>query len=327
MEDPAAPPAVAEDFVQVRVGGVVFETKVETLVRIPYFSSAIERFGETGPFVVDRDPKAFRHILNHVRDHGYGIPTKYAPDVDFYGLDSGEREVTSIAHPVPAWMSGERAVASGEGVTKVRHNRTIPTFRDVSDEVMIVMYTPGDGDEVDIVNYKCTDGTYKETFLPRDLALVRAVIPGPIKKMYDGWETVTGRRVAFLPANLTVYPDVPVNFSCSVRFTRPVFNPEIICIYSLLHIKHAIIVKEVMPAWFDLESHRIVWGAYDPVEQRWIHHDKYVLQDDAFTMLQNQPDSEIPLYRHKWICQRLFPDAIIIGVTVFGGVRGSNRRG
>jgi len=49
----------------------------------------------TVPFI-DRDAKAFRHVLSLLRDPGYTFPMKYQRELDFYGID---HELNTIMQP------------------------------------------------------------------------------------------------------------------------------------------------------------------------------------------------------------------------------------
>lgn len=74
------------------VGGVKFVTRESTLIKAPYFEVLIHNFECTNvndilyPEFIDRDPEAFKYILNHLRDSRYEVPDKYLPDMDYYGI-------------------------------------------------------------------------------------------------------------------------------------------------------------------------------------------------------------------------------------------------
>lgn len=64
--------------VKINAGGVIFETKYETLCRAPYFADMLANCDKdaTIPFL-DCDPEAFRCVLEYLRFPDYKIPTDY----------------------------------------------------------------------------------------------------------------------------------------------------------------------------------------------------------------------------------------------------------
>lgn len=75
--------------VRINVGGEIFETFKSTIDRVPYFNTLFNsQFYEPGKEIfVDRDPKIFRALLNHLRDRNNVFPKKYWQDLEYYGLD------------------------------------------------------------------------------------------------------------------------------------------------------------------------------------------------------------------------------------------------
>ncbi len=77
--------------VYLNVGGQIFETTEDTLLRSPYFSGIKNVNGsiktsKEEPYFIDRDPKLFRHILNLLRNPKYEYPYKYYSELKFYSL-------------------------------------------------------------------------------------------------------------------------------------------------------------------------------------------------------------------------------------------------
>jgi hypothetical protein len=73
------------DLVKINVGGTIFSTRIQTLKLSNYFKEwdhNIER-----DIFVDRNPKAFVHILEYLRDINYPYPQKYEYELDFYEID------------------------------------------------------------------------------------------------------------------------------------------------------------------------------------------------------------------------------------------------
>lgn len=81
------------------VGGARFETFVDTLTRgSTYFHSMVDsierqqRFRPSSSPVdpinlfVDRNPEAFRHVLNYLRDKNYPVPSEALLEFAFYGI-------------------------------------------------------------------------------------------------------------------------------------------------------------------------------------------------------------------------------------------------
>ena len=75
-----------ESFIELNVGGYIFNTTKETLKKCEYFEAILTRWDNKIPKYIDRDGKSFRYILRYLRNPNYLIPTKYYYDVLFYGL-------------------------------------------------------------------------------------------------------------------------------------------------------------------------------------------------------------------------------------------------
>src|SRR3982751_2780936 len=68
------------------VGGQIFKTYRNTLIRIPYFRNMIECCEDLNEIFVDRSSHIFDHVLAYVIDPKYPFPTKYGYELDFYGI-------------------------------------------------------------------------------------------------------------------------------------------------------------------------------------------------------------------------------------------------
>lgn len=73
--------------IRLNVGGVIFETEYETIIKIPYFC-AIEVCKETNEVIfINRSSHIFKHILGLAIDPLYPFPSKYKSELDFYGMN------------------------------------------------------------------------------------------------------------------------------------------------------------------------------------------------------------------------------------------------
>ena len=77
--------------IKLNIGGVHYETTPDTLKKASYFDSYIERWNNEEEIFVDRDGKAFRHVLNLLRDSAYDFPPQHKLELDFYGINYVER--------------------------------------------------------------------------------------------------------------------------------------------------------------------------------------------------------------------------------------------
>lgn len=71
------------------VGGINFETTYSTIKNSFFLKKLVTSdFAEKihSEFFIDRDPKGFKHILNALRDPTYIVPSKYTPELEFYGI-------------------------------------------------------------------------------------------------------------------------------------------------------------------------------------------------------------------------------------------------
>jgi BTB/POZ domain len=85
------------DTVYLNVGGQVFETTNDTLLKAPYFQGMTHLNGfingtKEKPYFIDRDPKLFRHVLNLLRNPKYEYPCKFYSELKFYGLFDESKE-------------------------------------------------------------------------------------------------------------------------------------------------------------------------------------------------------------------------------------------
>ena len=76
------------------------ETTKTTLCFVPNSSLAVnivgrnEKLIESGqPIFIDRDPEAFKHVLNLLRDPRYDFPDQYQYELEYYGLAEPKVEV------------------------------------------------------------------------------------------------------------------------------------------------------------------------------------------------------------------------------------------
>jgi hypothetical protein len=75
--------------IKINIGGQLFETTFDTIIKIPYFRDMFEACGEAPneTLFVNRPPHIFKHILAFIIDPLYPFPKKYAFELDFYGID------------------------------------------------------------------------------------------------------------------------------------------------------------------------------------------------------------------------------------------------
>lgn len=79
--------------IKINVGGQSFETLTTTIEALPYFKSRLNfENNKEKVLFVDRDPKAFRKILDYLRDPQVPPPKKYWRDLEYYGIEIIEEE-------------------------------------------------------------------------------------------------------------------------------------------------------------------------------------------------------------------------------------------
>jgi hypothetical protein len=77
--------------VVLNVQGQIFETKYETLIKIPYFKDMFETCGPPKEIIfIDRPSHIFKHILSLTVNPFYKFPEKYVSELDFYCIDLKE---------------------------------------------------------------------------------------------------------------------------------------------------------------------------------------------------------------------------------------------
>lgn len=72
--------------VTVRVGARLFYTTRATLNKSPYFEALLKDLHGELP-AVERDARAFKHVLSLLRDPSYPFPIKFRHELPFYGLE------------------------------------------------------------------------------------------------------------------------------------------------------------------------------------------------------------------------------------------------
>jgi hypothetical protein len=78
----------SEQLITLNVGGKLFCTKKETLLRSGYFRDLFELTElKEGPLFVDRSGKAFESVLEYLRDERRVVPLKYRYELDFYRIE------------------------------------------------------------------------------------------------------------------------------------------------------------------------------------------------------------------------------------------------
>jgi hypothetical protein len=75
--------------ITLNVGGKIFETTYDTIIKIPYFKNMFGDCGELPKEVVfvNRPAHTFKHVLALMMDPVYPFPKKYRYELDFYGID------------------------------------------------------------------------------------------------------------------------------------------------------------------------------------------------------------------------------------------------
>lgn len=72
--------------IRIRIDEKVFVARKATLEQSDFFKGLLE-ISEESEIIVDRDPKAFKHVLYYLRDPHYRIPSKYLYEIGYYLFD------------------------------------------------------------------------------------------------------------------------------------------------------------------------------------------------------------------------------------------------
>lgn len=214
------PPGYRND---IFVGGKRFVAHESTLRKIPYFAAMLDRFPDSA-LVADRDPRGFRHILNYARDSSYRVPSKWAPEVAFYGLDA--------VALVPTAQTSDSGSCEWYRTAADRLTNTMqmnPVGGDVfvcNNNVMVfgmtepinpakctraqcIHYIGAGVEPVSIVMERiiAKDGTVASGSVILDRAYIRllhSLIPTRIKTMLANLESMCGIRTVVLPGNYNI---------------------------------------------------------------------------------------------------------------------------
>lgn len=94
--------------IKLNVGGTIFETTLDTLMKCCYFQG-VQRMNELTtqhePYFIDRDPDFFKHILRLLRDPNYDYPEKYLNELDYYGIQYKEKQKENNTEPEDVKLS------------------------------------------------------------------------------------------------------------------------------------------------------------------------------------------------------------------------------
>lgn len=213
-----------EKLVSVRVGGKRFETHPDTLRKIPYFAAMLDRFPTDGEMTADRDPRGFRHILNHARDPSYSIPAKWAPEIAFYGL---EADTVDVSATMPEWFSQIPALR----MDKVNSDKYIADFggSDTNGSLKFVSFRAATASAAASASASASASMTASTSMstnvgistavvkpirvemwyqghstdlcPAQLQLLRALLPKSIRVALDAYAAMTGIHTFALPCN------------------------------------------------------------------------------------------------------------------------------
>ena len=74
--------------ITLNVGGKIFETKYDNIIKIPYFCNMFKICDEqlNTTLFIDRPGHIFKHVLAFIIDPLYPFPIKYAFELDFYDI-------------------------------------------------------------------------------------------------------------------------------------------------------------------------------------------------------------------------------------------------
>lgn len=96
--------------IRINVGGKIFETLESTVNQVPYFNTLLNSqfFKPEEEIFIDRDPKAFREILNYLRGISTYISKKHWRDLEYFGIEiedeekeeGGEKEKEEFDQPI-----------------------------------------------------------------------------------------------------------------------------------------------------------------------------------------------------------------------------------
>ena len=72
--------------IKLDIGGKIFKTTYNTLIKSEYFKMMFDQFGQNfdEPIFIDRSPELFRHVLDYLRDDNYPYPKIYESELKFY---------------------------------------------------------------------------------------------------------------------------------------------------------------------------------------------------------------------------------------------------
>ena len=85
------------------VGGTIFKSTVDTLIKSGYFSALLNsdhwNFDTSKPYFIDRSAMLFEHVLSYLRNPNYPYPAEHIGELDFYGIHYDESQfITRLRH-------------------------------------------------------------------------------------------------------------------------------------------------------------------------------------------------------------------------------------
>lgn len=77
------------DIFRVNISEKIFEVKLTTLLKIPYFKPILNNIemNNANVIYVERSPAIFKHVLNYILDSNYLFPIEYQQELDYYEIE------------------------------------------------------------------------------------------------------------------------------------------------------------------------------------------------------------------------------------------------
>lgn len=203
---------VPAGFRKVIVGGHPFVAHVDNLRKIPFFAAMLDRFTDSD-LVADRDPEAFRYILNHVRDASYGVPYKYAVEVAFYGLSDTILESTEVADG--SWLGlleRHDALTPAKGysgnvkLTYKPHNTMLFIYHEYVGH-------PAKVESITLTHNFCNARRLRKEYIE----MANAVVPAHIRESMAEYTSGTNMKAVFLPWVDDNYNEAAIDMTTSIH--------------------------------------------------------------------------------------------------------------
>lgn len=310
--------------VKFNVGGTYFETTIETLKKSEVLSAHALRWNgsslgsssssndaNNNIIFLDRNPKAFSHVLEYLRNPSYPIKEKYYSELDYFCIDlpsqNPPREIELPIIQIPKTISGIQTI-----FPTIKDNTAIFKFQ--YGEMILADFELIYKDEVNVLSIEISEGYKTINYGPIEFLLAKSqkrkgyrIIPLPETKIIN----MSYYDYAYMKISLSsLVENCKIISSVVLRFRQSSISPKDDISSYVTHFRY-----EGDPS--ESHNHEIYFGIDKKISQLIIRacslsninlNQEYLDQNCCYS---NDENSELKIYHLKLDSVIKFPDPAI----------------